>query len=58
MEFYCVPNVFNFIVYICAGIEVSTEDIEHAVNAVFEENKASILELRYRTNGICFDFPF
>lgn len=42
---------------ICAGVEVSTEDIKHAVNEVFEENKASILELRYRTNGICTISP-
>lgn len=32
------------------GVEVSTEDIKKAVNEVFEENKASIIELRYRTN--------
>ncbi|KAL5763521.1 hypothetical protein ACOSP7_019785 [Xanthoceras sorbifolium] len=32
------------------GVEVSTEDIERTVNEVFEENKNSILELRYRTN--------
>ncbi|KAH7571142.1 hypothetical protein JRO89_XS05G0258800 [Xanthoceras sorbifolium] len=31
-------------------VEVSTEDIERTVNEVFEENKNSILELRYRTN--------
>ncbi|KAJ4828883.1 hypothetical protein Tsubulata_039853 [Turnera subulata] len=29
---------------------VSVEDIERTVNDVFEQNKASILELRYRTN--------
>jgi hypothetical protein len=43
--------------HICAGVEVSTEDISRAVNEVFEENKASILELRYRTNGICSIYP-
>ncbi|XP_031265729.1 glutamine--tRNA ligase, cytoplasmic [Pistacia vera] len=32
------------------GVEVSVEDIEKTVNEVFEENKNSILELRYRTN--------
>ncbi|XP_020966730.1 glutamine--tRNA ligase isoform X2 [Arachis ipaensis] len=32
------------------GIEVSTEDIQNAVNEVFEENKEKILELRYRIN--------
>lgn len=32
------------------GIEVSKEDIEHAVNEIFEENKNTILELRYRIN--------
>ncbi|XP_058760626.1 glutamine--tRNA ligase-like [Vicia villosa] len=34
------------------GVEDSTEDIKHAFNGVFEENKASILELRYRTNDL------
>lgn len=33
------------------GVEVSEEDIEHAVDEIFEENKAAILEQRYRTNG-------
>jgi glutaminyl-tRNA synthetase len=33
------------------GIEVSEEEIERAVNEVFEENKNVILEQRYRTNG-------
>ncbi|XP_050221501.1 glutamine--tRNA ligase, cytoplasmic isoform X1 [Mercurialis annua] len=32
------------------GVEVSEEDIKRTVNEVFEQNKASILELRYRTN--------
>ncbi|XP_015941956.1 glutamine--tRNA ligase [Arachis duranensis] len=32
------------------GIEVSTEDIQNAVNEVFKENKEKILELRYRIN--------
>ncbi|KAG2401209.1 Glutamine--tRNA ligase [Vigna angularis] len=32
------------------GIEVSTEDINQAVSEVVEENKVTILELRYRTN--------
>ncbi|XP_057765783.1 glutamine--tRNA ligase [Salvia miltiorrhiza] len=32
------------------GIEVSEEDIEHAADEIFEENKAVILEQRYRTN--------
>ncbi|KAF2322587.1 hypothetical protein GH714_019211 [Hevea brasiliensis] len=32
------------------GVEVSVEDIEQTVNEVFEQNKESILELRYRTN--------
>ncbi|XP_065880914.1 glutamine--tRNA ligase [Euphorbia lathyris] len=32
------------------GVEVSLEDIERTVNEVFERNKESILELRYRTN--------
>jgi hypothetical protein len=43
--------------HICTGVEVSREDISRAVNEVFEENKASILELRYRTNGICSISP-
>jgi glutaminyl-tRNA synthetase len=49
-------SVFNFM-HICTGVEVSREDISRAVNEVFEENKASILELRYRTNGICSISP-
>ncbi|OAY47278.1 glutamine--tRNA ligase, cytoplasmic [Manihot esculenta] len=32
------------------GVEVSVEDIERTVNEIFEQNKESILELRYRTN--------
>ncbi|KAL1198250.1 Glutamine--tRNA ligase, cytoplasmic [Cardamine amara subsp. amara] len=32
------------------GIEVSPEDIEKAVKEIFEENKKTILEQRYRTN--------
>ncbi|AAG28798.1 glutaminyl-tRNA synthetase (glnrs), putative [Arabidopsis thaliana] len=32
------------------GIEVSPEDIEKAVKGIFEENKKTILEQRYRTN--------
>lgn len=32
------------------GVEVSEEDIEHAVDEIFEDNKAVILEQRYRTN--------
>ena len=34
-----------------AGVEVSEEDIEKSVDEIFEENKAVILEQRYRTNG-------
>ncbi|KAH0869318.1 hypothetical protein HID58_076340 [Brassica napus] len=33
------------------GVEVSTEDIEKAADEVFEENKKTIVEQRYRTNG-------
>jgi hypothetical protein len=33
------------------GVEVSAEEIEQAVNEVFEKNKNVILEQRYRTNG-------
>ncbi|KAL0380778.1 UNVERIFIED_CONTAM: Glutamine--tRNA ligase, cytoplasmic [Sesamum angustifolium] len=32
------------------GVEVSLEDIERAVDEIFEENKAVIVEQRYRTN--------
>ncbi|KAF7808871.1 glutamine--tRNA ligase [Senna tora] len=32
------------------GVEVSEEEIKQTVNEVFEENKATIVELRYRTN--------
>ncbi|KAK6134118.1 hypothetical protein DH2020_032143 [Rehmannia glutinosa] len=32
------------------GVEVSLDDIEHAVDEIFEENKAVIVEQRYRTN--------
>ncbi|KAL0396773.1 UNVERIFIED_CONTAM: Glutamine--tRNA ligase, cytoplasmic [Sesamum calycinum] len=32
------------------GVEVSLEDIECAVDEIFEENKAVIVEQRYRTN--------
>ncbi|CAL9216337.1 unnamed protein product [Arabidopsis halleri] len=32
------------------GIEVSPEDIEKAVKGIFEDNKTTILEQRYRTN--------
>ncbi|WCJ20314.1 Glutamine--tRNA ligase [Euphorbia peplus] len=32
------------------GVEVPVEDIESTVNEVFEQNKESILEQRYRTN--------
>ncbi|KAF7132516.1 hypothetical protein RHSIM_Rhsim09G0106300 [Rhododendron simsii] len=32
------------------GVEVSEEDIKHAVNEIFEEHKNAILEQRYRTN--------
>ncbi|XP_051146108.1 glutamine--tRNA ligase, cytoplasmic [Andrographis paniculata] len=32
------------------GVEVSQEDIESAVDEIFEENKSSIIEQRYRTN--------
>ncbi|KAJ7954116.1 Glutamine--tRNA ligase [Quillaja saponaria] len=30
------------------GVEVSAEEVEQTINQVFEENKASILELRYQ----------
>ncbi|KAK6931522.1 Glutamyl/glutaminyl-tRNA synthetase, class Ib, catalytic domain [Dillenia turbinata] len=32
------------------GVTVTAEDTERTINEVFEENKASILEQRYRTN--------
>nr|CAN77709.1 hypothetical protein VITISV_017112 [Vitis vinifera] len=34
-----------------AGVDVSAEDVERTVNEIFEENKSTILEHRYRTNG-------
>jgi hypothetical protein len=33
------------------GVDVSVEEIEQAVNEVFEENKNVISEQRYQTNG-------
>ncbi|KAL5722108.1 glutamine--tRNA ligase [Ranunculus cassubicifolius] len=33
------------------GVEVSTEEIEHTVSQIFEENKDIILEKRYRINA-------
>lgn len=42
--------LFSF-VFLQPGVEVSVEEIEQAVNEVFEENKNVILEQRYRTNG-------
>ncbi|KAJ0820487.1 putative glutamine--tRNA ligase [Helianthus annuus] len=32
------------------GVEVSSEEIEHTVDEMFEEKKSAILEQRYRTN--------
>ncbi|KAL8531712.1 hypothetical protein ACS0TY_008344 [Phlomoides rotata] len=43
-------NVDEFEAACGVGIEVSLEDIENAVNEIFVENKAAILEQRYRTN--------
>ena len=45
----CILNLLHT----WAGVEVSEEDIKQAVSEVVEENKATILELRYRTNGRC-----
>lgn len=41
----------DFHLFLQPGVEVSVEEIEQAVNEVFEENKNVILEQRYRTNG-------
>ncbi|KAI3453042.1 hypothetical protein Pfo_009705 [Paulownia fortunei] len=43
-------NVDNFEAACGVGIEVSLDDVENAVDKIFEENKAVILEQRYRTN--------
>ncbi|KAH6771455.1 glutamine-tRNA ligase [Perilla frutescens var. hirtella] len=43
-------NIDDFEAACGVGVEVSEEDIEHAVDEIFEENKAVILEQRYRTN--------
>lgn len=48
----CFIDVLKFFTYV-AGVEVSVEEIKQTVNEVFEENKATIVELRYRTNGRC-----
>lgn len=32
------------------GVDISAEDVERTVNDIFEENKSTILEHRYRTN--------
>jgi len=46
------------ILHTWAGVEVSTEDIKQAVSEVVEENKSTILELRYRTNGSVQSLPW
>ncbi|KAI3467073.1 hypothetical protein Pfo_023736 [Paulownia fortunei] len=43
-------NVDDFEAACGVGVEVSLEDIENAVDEIFEENKAVIVEQRYRTN--------
>ncbi|KAL0296713.1 UNVERIFIED_CONTAM: Glutamine--tRNA ligase, cytoplasmic, partial [Sesamum radiatum] len=43
-------NVVDFEAACGVGIEVSLEDIENAVDEIFKENKAIIVEQRYRTN--------
>ena len=37
---------------------MSLEDMEKTVNDIFEENKNTIIEQRYRTNGMSFAFLF
>lgn len=47
------PDKFNpsdFETACGVGVEVSNEEIEHTVGEIFEENKTTILEQRYRTN--------
>ncbi|KAL0408875.1 UNVERIFIED_CONTAM: Glutamine--tRNA ligase [Sesamum radiatum] len=43
-------NVVDFEAACGVGIEVSLKDIENAVDEIFKENKAVIVEQRYRTN--------
>ena len=40
------------------GIEVSLQYMEKIVNDIFEEHKNTIVEQRYRTNGMHFAFLF
>ena len=47
----CFFRDIDFHLFLQPGVEVSVEEIEQAVNEVFEENKNVILEQRYRTNG-------
>ncbi|KAL6529220.1 Glutamine--tRNA ligase, cytoplasmic [Orobanche gracilis] len=43
-------NVDDFEAACGVGVEVSLEDIEHVIDEIFEENKAVIVEQRYRRN--------
>ncbi|KAL6538993.1 Glutamine--tRNA ligase, cytoplasmic [Orobanche minor] len=43
-------NIDDFEAACGVGVEVSLEDIEHVIDEIFEENKAVIVEQRYRTN--------
>lgn len=36
---------------LCAGVEVSLDEILSMVNVVLEENMDAILDLRYHVNG-------
>lgn len=45
--------MFPSYLHVWTGVEVSIEEIKQTVNKVFEEHKATIMELRYRTNGRC-----
>ncbi|KAL6573716.1 Glutamine--tRNA ligase, cytoplasmic [Orobanche hederae] len=43
------PTLLKYVVSV-KRVEVSLEDIEHVIDEIFEENKAVIVEQRYRTN--------
>ncbi|KAL6571056.1 Glutamine--tRNA ligase, cytoplasmic [Orobanche gracilis] len=49
-------NIDDFEAACGVGVEVSLEDIEHVIDQIFEENKAVIVEQRYRTN-VLFSSP-
>lgn len=52
MKCFMRLEILEFNLFI--GVETSTEDIEVAVNEIFEQKKSIIVEQRYRTNGLFF----